>query len=131
MQQANRKLPDALTHVPCPTLGVLAELREGTSPTPSVLQHPVYIEKENPGYRDSTNLSVPTMDPSQPAVSNTLSEAKYIDFPCLPPDAKHEDGTPALNRYSATMTRGHDFPGAQVCLIYRRSRVFLFGTLMI
>lgn len=54
------------------------------------------------------------MDPSKPAVSSTLGEAKYIDFPSLPDDAKHADGSPALNRYSSTITRGHDFPGAQV-----------------
>ncbi|RJE20737.1 Dihydroxy-acid dehydratase [Aspergillus sclerotialis] len=56
------------------------------------------------------------MDPSKPMVSSTLGEAKYIDFPSLPADAKHEDGTPALNRHSATITRGHDFPGAQAML---------------
>ena len=54
------------------------------------------------------------MDPSKPAVSSTLGEAKYIDFHSLPDDAKHEDGSPALNRYSSTITRGHDFPAAQV-----------------
>lgn len=54
------------------------------------------------------------MDPWKPAVSNTLGEVKYINFPSLPDDAKHEDGSPALNRYSTTITRGHDFPGAQV-----------------
>lgn len=54
------------------------------------------------------------MDPSKPATSSTLGEARYIDFPSLPDDAKHEDGSPALNRYSTTITRGHDFPGAQV-----------------
>lgn len=54
------------------------------------------------------------MDPSKPATSSTLGEAKYIDFPSLPDDAKHEDGSQALNRHSTTITRGHDFPGAQV-----------------
>ncbi|KAJ5678878.1 dihydroxy-acid dehydratase [Penicillium macrosclerotiorum] len=52
------------------------------------------------------------MDPSE----TTPSEAKYINFPCLPADAKHPDGTPALNRYSSTITRGHDFPGARAML---------------
>ncbi|PLN84432.1 dihydroxy-acid dehydratase [Aspergillus taichungensis] len=56
------------------------------------------------------------MDPSQPAVSNTLEEAKYLEFPCLPDGAKNEDGTPALNRYSSHITRGHDFPGAKAML---------------
>ena len=54
------------------------------------------------------------MDPSKPAISSTLGEAKYIDFTSLPDDAKHEDGSPALNRFSTTITRGHDFPGARV-----------------
>ncbi|RHZ66372.1 putative mitochondrial dihydroxy acid dehydratase [Aspergillus thermomutatus] len=48
--------------------------------------------------------------------SNTQGEAKYINFPSLPDDAKHEDGTPALNRYSSYITRGHDFPGARAML---------------
>lgn len=55
------------------------------------------------------------MDPAQPMTSSTLGEAKYINFPSLPADAKHPDGSPALNRYSSTITRGHDFPGARVC----------------
>lgn len=46
------------------------------------------------------------MDPTNPA--------KYIDFPVLPDDAKHADGSPALNRHSTHITRGHDFPGAKV-----------------
>ena len=53
------------------------------------------------------------MDSSKP-VSSTFGEAKYIEFPCLPEGTKHEDGTLALNRYSSTITRGHDFPGAKV-----------------
>lgn len=38
---------------------------------------------------------------------------RYIDFPYL----EHGtviDGKLALNRWSHTITRGHDFPGAQV-----------------
>lgn len=54
------------------------------------------------------------MDPSKPTVPSTLSEAKYINFPSLPTDAKHPDGSPALNRHSHTITKGHDFPGARV-----------------
>ncbi|EAW08374.1 putative mitochondrial dihydroxy acid dehydratase [Aspergillus clavatus NRRL 1] len=55
------------------------------------------------------------MDASNPALSST-SEAKYINFPSLPDDAKHDDGTLALNRYSSYITRGHDFPGARAML---------------
>lgn len=51
------------------------------------------------------------MDPTQPP---KLAEARYINFPSLPTDAKHPDGSPALNRHSSTITRGHDFPGARV-----------------
>ena len=58
------------------------------------------------------------MDPAQPMTDSTLSEAKYINFPSLPAGAKHPDGSPALNRYSSTITRGHDFPGARVCGLF-------------
>ncbi|KAL1981461.1 hypothetical protein VTN96DRAFT_2633 [Rasamsonia emersonii] len=43
-------------------------------------------------------------------------EDKYIDFAPVPHGAKHEDGTPVLNRYSTFITKGHDFPGAQAML---------------
>jgi hypothetical protein len=39
---------------------------------------------------------------------------KYLDFTPVPHGTKHEDGTPVLNRYSTFITKGHDFPGAQV-----------------
>jgi hypothetical protein len=41
--------------------------------------------------------------------------AQYITVPAVPHGSKHEDGTPVLNRFSTILTRGHDFPGAQVC----------------
>ncbi|KAI2906063.1 hypothetical protein CBS76997_2173 [Aspergillus niger] len=56
------------------------------------------------------------MDPAKPAVSSTLGEAKYLEFPCVPEGTKHEDGTPVLNRWSSTITRGHEFPGAKAML---------------
>lgn len=59
------------------------------------------------------------MDASKPAISSTLGEVKYVDFPSLPDDARHEDGELALNRHSTTITHGHDFPGAQVSSIFR------------
>jgi dihydroxy-acid dehydratase len=43
-------------------------------------------------------------------------EPRLLSFPHLPDDAKYEDGTPILNKYSSTLTRGHDFPGAQAML---------------
>jgi dihydroxy-acid dehydratase len=41
---------------------------------------------------------------------------RYIDFPSIP-HGTLRDGKPVLNRWSATLTNGHDFPGAQVCLL--------------
>ncbi|KAF2458408.1 dihydroxy-acid/6-phosphogluconate dehydratase [Lineolata rhizophorae] len=39
----------------------------------------------------------------------------FLKFPHLPDDATR-DGKPALNKYSSTITTGHDFPGAQAML---------------
>jgi hypothetical protein len=33
-------------------------------------------------------------------------EPRLLSFPHLPDDAKYEDGTPILNKYSSTLTRG-------------------------
>lgn len=41
--------------------------------------------------------------------SRETKPGDYLDWERLPP------GGP-LNRYSAKITRGHDFPGAQVCI---------------
>lgn len=48
------------------------------------------------------------------ATEQPEGKGRYVDFPPLPADAKNEDGSPRLNRYSATITSGHDFPAAQV-----------------
>ncbi len=40
-------------------------------------------------------------------------EPRYLNFPHLPEDTMR-DGKPALNKYSSTLTAGHNFPGAQV-----------------
>lgn len=40
---------------------------------------------------------------------------RFLNFPHLPDDAER-DGKPALNKYSTTLTREHDFPGAQAML---------------
>ncbi|KZF24503.1 putative mitochondrial dihydroxy acid dehydratase [Xylona heveae TC161] len=40
---------------------------------------------------------------------------KFLDFPHLP-DGATRDGKPALNKYSSTVTKDHDFPGAQAML---------------
>ncbi|KAI9730685.1 MAG: hypothetical protein M1834_005653 [Cirrosporium novae-zelandiae] len=44
-----------------------------------------------------------------------LEEPKYIEFPHLPEDATR-DGKPVLNKYSHTITKGHEYPGAQAML---------------
>lgn len=49
-----------------------------------------------------------------PHAGEELQEARYAPFSVLPDDAVGPDGQPALNKYSAAITRGHDFPGAQV-----------------
>ncbi len=46
---------------------------------------------------------------------NIKEEPRYIDFPSLP-HGTLRDGKPALNRWSATLTKDHDFPGAQAML---------------
>lgn len=56
------------------------------------------------------------MDPSDLQKQREPEEPRYVSFPHLPDDAKHSDGTPVLNKYSSTVTRGHDFPGAKAML---------------
>lgn len=51
------------------------------------------------------------MASSTPA--NGLEQPRYINFPSIE-HGTMRDGAPALNRWSATITKGHDFPGAQV-----------------
>jgi dihydroxy-acid dehydratase len=53
------------------------------------------------------------MDPRNPEKQDEPEEPRYLDFRHLPEGAMR-DGKPALNRYSSTLTNGHDFPGAQV-----------------
>ena len=40
-------------------------------------------------------------------------EPRYIEFPHLPAGATR-DGKKALNKFSSTLTKGHDYPAAQV-----------------
>lgn len=47
--------------------------------------------------------------------SSESDEARYLQFRHLPDD-KTRDGKPRLNRYSSTITKEHDFPGAKVRL---------------
>jgi dihydroxy-acid dehydratase len=54
------------------------------------------------------------MDPS--SYQNGATEIpKYINFPEVPYGTKR-DGKLVLNRWSSTITNGHDFPGAQAML---------------
>lgn len=52
------------------------------------------------------------MDPSNEEKAHQPVEPRYLNFPHLPDDATR-DGKPALNKYSSTITKDHDFPGAQ------------------
>ncbi|KAH0336550.1 dihydroxy-acid and 6-phosphogluconate dehydratase, partial [Aureobasidium melanogenum] len=56
------------------------------------------------------------MDPENLKAQFQPEEPRLLSFPHLPDDAKYEDGTPILNKYSSTLTKGHDFPGAQAML---------------
>lgn len=42
-------------------------------------------------------------------------EPRFLSFPSLP-EGTLRDGKPALNRFSSTLTKDHDFPGAQAML---------------
>ncbi|KAI9801871.1 MAG: hypothetical protein M1833_002185 [Piccolia ochrophora] len=55
------------------------------------------------------------MDPSNREKMKVPEEPRYLDFPHLP-DGMERDGTPVLNKYSSTLTKDHDFPGAQAML---------------
>ena len=53
------------------------------------------------------------MDPSNQEKQQEDEEPRFLDFPHLP-NGLIQDGKPRLNRYSSTITKDHDFPGAQV-----------------
>ena len=59
------------------------------------------------------------MDPSNVQKQHEPEEPRFLDFPHLPDDATTPDGRPRLNRYSSTLTKDHDFPGAQVASYLR------------
>ncbi len=56
------------------------------------------------------------MDPSNQDKQYQIEEPRFLDFPHLSANATTEDGRPRLNKFSSTITKDHDFPGAQVCL---------------
>jgi dihydroxy-acid dehydratase len=49
--------------------------------------------------------------------TNGPEEPRYINFPSIE-HGTVRDGAPVLNRWSATITKGHDFPGAQVRTVF-------------
>jgi len=53
------------------------------------------------------------MDPSNQKKQNEPEEPRFLDFPHLPDNAT-QNGKPRLNKFSSTLTKDHDFPGAQV-----------------
>ncbi|KAI9821057.1 MAG: hypothetical protein M1827_003790 [Pycnora praestabilis] len=55
------------------------------------------------------------MDPRNTEKQEIPEEPRYLDFPHLPDNATR-DGEPLLNKYSSTLTKDHDFPGAQAML---------------
>ncbi|KAF2469041.1 dihydroxy-acid dehydratase-like protein [Lindgomyces ingoldianus] len=55
------------------------------------------------------------MDPKNLEKEREPEEPRYLDFPHLP-DGTMRDGELALNKYSSTLTKDHDFPGAQAML---------------
>lgn len=61
------------------------------------------------------------MDPRNLEKQHEPQEPRFLSFPHLPEDAMR-DGKPALNKYSSTLTTGHNFPGAQVCYSHIFSR---------
>ncbi|KAF2151694.1 dihydroxy-acid dehydratase [Myriangium duriaei CBS 260.36] len=56
------------------------------------------------------------MEPSNLQKQNEPEEPRFLDFKHIEYGAKHKDGSPVLNRYSSTLTKGHDYPGAQAML---------------
>lgn len=59
------------------------------------------------------------MDPSNQQKQKEVEVPRFLDFPHLP-NGVFQDGKPRLNRYSSTITKDHDFPGAQVCFGLQR-----------
>lgn len=53
------------------------------------------------------------MDISNLEKQTQPEEPRFLDFPHVP-DGTRKDGKLVLNKYSSTITREHDFPGAQV-----------------
>ncbi|KAK7190670.1 dihydroxy-acid dehydratase [Paraphaeosphaeria sporulosa] len=55
------------------------------------------------------------MDPRNAEQENQPEEPRFLNFKHQPAGTQR-DGKPVLNRWSSTLTNGHDFPGAQAML---------------
>lgn len=66
------------------------------------------------------------MDPRNAENESQPEEPRFLDFKHLP-EGSTRDGQPILNRWSSTLTSGHDFPGAQVSLDVGECSHFLNG----
>lgn len=55
------------------------------------------------------------MDISNLEKQRQPEEPRYLTFPCQP-DGATKEGRPVLNKCSSTITKDHDFPGAQAML---------------
>ena len=54
------------------------------------------------------------MDPKNPVKQTEPEVPRFLDFPYLSENEVDATGKKRLNRYSSTITTGHNFPGAQV-----------------
>lgn len=62
------------------------------------------------------------MDPSNQEKQQEVEAPRFLDFPHLP-NGVIADGKPRLNRFSSTITKNHDFPGAQVSFDLPNKRI--------
>ena len=53
---------------------------------------------------------------NEPNPQLNLNKSLYLDFPCSSTENVRGE-KPLLNRYSSVVTKGHDFPGAQVLIL--------------
>ena len=80
-------------------------------PTPTRPLTPHHPKQQH--FQHTAQLSVTTiMDHRNLEKQDEPEEPRYLDFPHLPDDAMR-DGKPVLNKYSQTLTKDHDFPGAR------------------
>ena len=68
------------------------------------------------------------MDPSNQDKQREVEEPRFLDFPHLP-NGVIQDGVPRLNRYSSTITKDHDFPGAQVSVGLQEQKIPLLTSI--